>query len=357
MNRDGRRTTSTPRLLMLAAACLLLSGGCGERGNREAIGSQGSALSENLLSDPGFEDDPARNLEGGDSTPWFGEENGTAQVVQGDAHGGSQFGRLQPVGGDSFIYHRFTAEPNTDYTLTFWSRGTASRSLTGSARARFLGDCNTIPQGCPDSDGDEDMDLGPEPPNYDKLILNGATVSGTDDWQQTSVTFNSGNYTELGIVFYAEFFDAGEHLDIDDVSVTKNGWVAPSCDCHGTDEGGNPVQSSVCGSTVCGSDQQIWSCTESDYQPTGQACGGGGSCGDHYGGTNGFQLCFESPTECGFNAVKDGALSCDDVCAAGGGTCVRVLGNDSSAPCVATGEHPDGCSDTSKYDDICVCSL
>ena len=47
--------------------------------------------------------------------------------------------------------------------------------------------------------------------------------------------------------------------------------------------------------------------------------------------------------------------SCDDVCRAGGGQCLRVYGNDSSNPCVALSA--PSCAQTARYDDICVCSL
>ena len=81
----------------------------------------------------------------------------------------------------------------------------------------------------------------------------------------------------------------------------------------------------------------------------------GGTCTERYGGQNGFQLCFATSTECGFEAVKDPVQSCDDVCRAGGGHCLRVYGNDSSNPCVALSE--PSCARTQRYDDICVCSL
>jgi pimeloyl-ACP methyl ester carboxylesterase len=81
----------------------------------------------------------------------------------------------------------------------------------------------------------------------------------------------------------------------------------------------------------------------------------GGTCTERYGGHNGFQLCFATSTECGFEAVKNSVQSCDDVCRAGGGQCLRVYGNDSGNPCVALSE--PSCAQTERYDDICVCSL
>jgi hypothetical protein len=333
--------------------CVAVLAACGTSAT-----SRSNAISgDNLVQDPSFEDEPARSLAPTDQTPWFGEDDDACQIVAGDGRTGSQHARLQPTaGGDAFLYQRFTAQPYTDYTLSFWSRGTPGRTMTASARARFLGDCHTIPQGCPDDDGDEDLDLGPEPPDYNKLALNVATVAGTDDWQLITIAFNSGPYTELGLVFYAEFFGGGDHLDIDDVSVVEAG-VSPSCDCSGTDIDGNAVSSSVCGSSVCGQDAQHYDCTQSGYQPTGIPCGViDDSCEATYGGQEGFQLCFEVPGECGFEAIKNGVESCDDVCAAGGGQCLYVYGNDSGAPCTVVSDKPDGCSISTGYDDICVCS-
>jgi hypothetical protein len=87
-------------------------------------------------------------------------------------------------------------------------------------------------------------------------------------------------------------------------------------------------------------------------------CGASGDpCTAKYGGQNGFQLCFETATECGIEAVKNSVQSCDDVCAAAGGQCVGVHGNNSSDPCTDLGDKPGACGDTSTYDDICVCSL
>ena len=103
----------------------------------------------------------------------------------------------------------------------------------------------------------------------------------------------------------------------------------------------------VCGDQGCNDDKDYTS-PPTDSSP-------GGACTERYGGQNGFQLCFETSTECGFEAVKDSVQSCDDVCRAGGGQCLRVYGNDSSNPCVALSA--PSCAQTARYDDICVCSL
>jgi hypothetical protein len=181
----------------------------------------------NLLRDPGFEEGPPRVLQPADTTPWAGEEYGAAVIMRGAAHSGSQFLRMkvsEEAANQAKVFNRFRAKPNTDYTLTFWTRGTPNDSLSGSPRARFLGDCHTAGPGgtniCPDDDGDEDIDLGPEPPNYPKLLLGETNVYGTADWTPVSLTFNSGKYTELAVVFFGIFGDG--HIDVDDVSVWEH---------------------------------------------------------------------------------------------------------------------------------------
>jgi hypothetical protein len=107
-------------------------------------------------------------------------------------------------------------------------------------------------------------------------------------------------------------------------------------------------QEAVCGDQVCGSGETCQSCPAD--------CGACDVCTERYGGTNGFQLCFETETECGVEAVKNSVQSCDDVCSAGGGQCLTIYANDNSNPCVAVVEVPGGCARTGFYDDICVCS-
>jgi hypothetical protein len=180
----------------------------------------------NLLEDPGFEEGSPRFLRPTDPTPWTGEEDQAVVIMRGKAHAGRQFLRMkvaEAAGNQAFAFNRFRATPHTDYTLTFWTRGTPHDSITASVRARFLGDCHTAGPGgtniCPDEDGDEDLDLGPEPPDYPKLLLVVTTVSGSEDWTPVSLTFHSGKYTELAVVFFGVF--GGGHIDIDDVSVVE----------------------------------------------------------------------------------------------------------------------------------------
>jgi hypothetical protein len=48
--------------------------------------------------------------------------------------------------------------------------------------------------------------------------------------------------------------------------------VSNNCSCSGTAYGGAPVFSSVCGSTICGTDSTIWTCTVSGYSGLGPSC-------------------------------------------------------------------------------------
>ena len=69
----------------------------------------------------------------------------------------------------------------------------------------------------------------------------------------------------------------------------------------------------------------------------------------------GFELCGEDPTQCSFNATKDGVESCDDVCTAHGGACLEVFTNGGSNLCA--GNEVAECSLDSHVDDICVCTF
>jgi hypothetical protein len=65
------------------------------------------------------------------------------------------------------------------------------------------------------------------------------------------------------------------------------------------------------------------------------------ACTERYGHQNGFMLCFEVGMECGFEAVKDPGQTCDQLCAAGGGRCLRVYGN------LSTDNHVSRCQSRS----------
>jgi hypothetical protein len=192
-----------------------------------------------LVQDPSFENRGARVLDLADQTDWFGEDKNRTLIVQGNARTGNNFLRLTGGGPQAKVFQRVALKPNTNYTFSFYSRGAASASFTGSVRARFTGVCyvHKPPEECPgggeccdsvpccpdieiEPEGyEEDFDLGPEPPDYKKLILGGVEASGSSDWQFNVVTFNTGKYTEDGIVFYSEA--PSDDIDIDDVSLTE----------------------------------------------------------------------------------------------------------------------------------------
>ena len=87
----------------------------------------------------------------------------------------------------------------------------------------------------------------------------------------------------------------GGSCSCDNSSCTCDGVAAPGgggdtseCDCSGTNLEGYGVSTKVCGETVCAQDYQVWACTNNNYQPTGEACGGGDNGGgDNGGGDNG----------------------------------------------------------------------
>jgi hypothetical protein len=116
-----------------------------------------------------------------------------------------------------------------------------------------------------------------------------------------------------------------------DSSCVCDGVAAPGsgdpneCNCSGTDLDGYGVTSKECGSTVCAQDFQVWACTNNNYQPTGEACGGGS---DNGGGDNGGDPsgcdCVGTNQDGGDASTKEcGATVCSEdyqiwVCTSGG---------------------------------------
>jgi hypothetical protein len=291
------------------------------------LGSQRLALSANLLQDPSFEDGPPRAVEPQDgfpgvNRPWGGEEPGVVRIVRGTARTGSQSALMQ-AGSQAQLYQRFPTTPSTEYTATCWIKADPALGVGGDSPALSIRRTDVI---CPveqcDDDGDEDLDRS-------EAIARIPLQVQTTEWEPLTVTFNAGPFTQLAIHLYSVLSD-NQFILVDDCSVYAGASPSP-----------------VCGDQGCNDDKDYTS-PPTDSSP-------GGACTERYGGQNGFQLCFETSTECGFEAVKDSVQSCDDVCRAGGGQCLRVYGNDSSNPCVALSA--PSCAQTARYDDICVCSL
>jgi len=207
-----------------------------------------SAHGQNLVADPSFENAPPRGLDPHD-TPWGGEEEGSpagVEIMQGSAADGNQFARMQSVSGtgsecpgcnQSFMFQRIDVTPYTDYTFSFWLRGTTL--VTSGIQIPFLDNCHnyppppsdpTRPDLCPDNDGDEMLDLGPTPPNYDKefVIKNDSEYpTSVTNWTLISHPFNSGPHSILYVRFY-NVYSGSDHTDIDNVSVTASGTPSPT---------------------------------------------------------------------------------------------------------------------------------
>ncbi|HSX78147.1 MAG TPA: hypothetical protein VLQ80_06205 [Candidatus Saccharimonadia bacterium] len=230
-------------------------------------GSRSWSQSANLLEDTGFEDGPTRVLtltEG----PWIAEEEDTCFVVQGNAYSGSQFVQCYQSPGplnEAQLIERFDANPNTNYTATCWFAGDPDLGLGDDAHM-YIGIQNNPP--CPpdvcDDDADGDID-------HAVTVAAIPLAVQTTDWVPVTAHFNSGDATHM----YLEFFSVlhgSQFWQVDDCSLTEE--TTATCDCHGTDVEWNPVASNVCGSRVCGTDYQLWECTQADYQPTSLPCGG-----------------------------------------------------------------------------------
>ena len=208
---------------------------------------EASASGVNLVQDPSFEQQSPRGLDPHDR-PWGGEEEGSpagAEIMQGSAADGKQFARMQYVSGtgsecpgcnQSFLFQRIDVTPNTDYIFSYWIRGTTY--VSSAIQIPFLDDCHNYPPPpsdptranlCPDDDGDEEIDLGPTPPNYDKEYVaryDSDTPTSNTNWSLISHTFNSGPHSVLYVRYFNVYYGS-DHTDIDNVSVAAVGASSP----------------------------------------------------------------------------------------------------------------------------------
>lgn len=202
-----------------------------------------SNVNINLVHDSTFEDRPPRGLTPYDR-PWGGEEEGSpagVEIMQGAAADGKQFVRMQFVRGtgsecpgcnQAFLFQRIDVTPNTDYIFSYWIRGTTS--VSSGIQIPFLDDCHNYPPPpndptrlnlCPDDDGDEEVDLGPTPPNYEKEYVakyDSDLAASNTKWSLISHAFNSGPHNVL-YVRYFNVYSGSDHTDIDNVSVVAAG--------------------------------------------------------------------------------------------------------------------------------------
>ena len=149
-------------------------------------------IGQNVVADPSFENGPARGLHPHD-TPWGGEEvlspsslpvsrSCRVRLQMAPSSRGCEVS-LAPASAcpgcnESFMLQRIDVTPYTDYTFSFWLRGTTL--LTSGIQIPFLDNCHnyppppsdpTRPDLCPDNDGEEMLNLGRHHPNYDKEFV------------------------------------------------------------------------------------------------------------------------------------------------------------------------------------------
>ena len=207
-----------------------------------------SGSGANLIQNPSFEQGPLRGLDPHDR-PWGGEEEGSpagVEIMRGSAPDGKQFVRMQFVRGtgsecpgcnQSFLFQRIDVTPNTDYIFGYWIRGTTF--VKTGIQIPFLDDCHNYPPPpsdpkranlCPDDDGDEEVDLGPTPPNYEKELVaeyDSDTPTSNTEWSFISHRFNSGPHSVLYVSYFNVYYGS-DHTDIDNVNVTAESASAPA---------------------------------------------------------------------------------------------------------------------------------
>jgi fibronectin type 3 domain-containing protein len=172
--------------------------------------------SANLIQDPNFENEPLGAL-GPSSKPWGGEEPGGQSVImQGvGPHGNiTKFDRLN--GDNSQLFQFVDLKADTSYVLTYWISGTPGATLIPIIHT-FLGDD-------PDGDGDANND-------HDAGIAAATVNTGSGGWHQESMTFNSGPFSAVDILFNGP---NGMDLNITEISLTEGGGAPRNSDLTGT---------------------------------------------------------------------------------------------------------------------------
>lgn len=145
-------------------------------------------------------------------------------------------------------------------------------------------------------------------------------------------------------------------------------WL-PSCACTDSGDSTAPIVPDAAGQPDASDDGDAQSCapkvcTPCDCGPIDDGCGGTRDCGpcpdfqtcsEIYGTVEGFELCEQTRTECSFRAVKNGTLSCREICEGPGGQCLATYGN--GVGCETIYDEVDlGCDASAHDDDVCVCT-
>jgi hypothetical protein len=146
------------------------------------------SLGENMLGDPGFEDQTTNSV----SAPWRVTGTGGVDRGLGFAHSGSNNGWMRNTSSTSWnaLTQIISVTPNTTYTLTGWLMGSSN-----VARGYF---------GARTTSG---------------TVFSEATFGSLPSYTQKSVSFNSGSNTSVTV--YAGFWGPGADswIRVDDLSV------------------------------------------------------------------------------------------------------------------------------------------
>jgi hypothetical protein len=149
-------------------------------------------LGENILSDPGFEDQTTDTV----SAPWYLEGNGGIDRGLGFAHSGDNNAWVRSKRGWNAVKQQIAVSPNTNYTITAWVR-TSTNNNAGY--------------------------LGAKVPGNNGAILNEIKYGSYSSYSQLTVTFNSGSNSIVEI-YNGMQPPIGQDtwVQMDDFSVTKN---------------------------------------------------------------------------------------------------------------------------------------
>lgn len=206
-----------------------------------ALGLSASGI--NLVQDPSFEERPPRGLDPHDH-PWGVKKRDRPPVSRlcgARLQTEKQFARMQ------FVHGTDSECPDCNQSVSVsTNRCNSQHGLyiqlldTRDDLFEFRGskfhDCHNYPSPpsdptranlCPDDDGDEEVDLGPTPPNYEKEYVakyDSDTPTSNGEWSLISHAFNSGPHNVL-YVRYFNVYSGSDHTDIDNISVV----TVPPC--------------------------------------------------------------------------------------------------------------------------------
>lgn len=201
LNLKGRVRIKLRKTLSIFLMVLFVLSGFYVNGSAEM---KVNSESTNLIVNGGFEDElNEKGYVNGWGEGWRGIGDMLPERIKSEGHSGS-FSASVAANYNCYIYTEFECEENTDYILTFWTKGAKNMA------------CTVTPPFSPT--GDQAMfAAGRQPEN----AIFKENLSDSTDWQLNTYSFNSGDNTKLSVVFSNSWSGSASNL-FDDIEVVKN---------------------------------------------------------------------------------------------------------------------------------------